>query len=464
MASKNVTARFVAHRKAQSYFMWLALGLLALVVAMESPAPSVVAALSTPNPVLCPPLAPPSGPTTTVGSVAQLENAINSAAPGDTILIADGVYDLNGAYLRLDTPDVALRSASGDREAVILDGNYQTTEIVQIVASGVTVADLTLREAYYHPIHVMSSANGHTLDTLIYNVHIVDPGEQAIKINPVAGGYYTDDGVVACSHIELTDVGRSHIRNNCYTGGIDGHQSRGWLIRDNLVEGFWCASGLAEHAVHFWTGSRDTIVERNLLRDNARGVGFGLVTSGSGRTYPGDVCPDATGYVDHYGGVVRNNFVVAQDADLFASQAGFDCGICLWNACDASVVHNTVYTADAANTFSAIEWRFPNTTAQVANNLSNEALLERDGATATRVGNLTNAQAGWFVNAVTGDLHLLASATAAIDQAAPLSSVGDDYDGDMRPAGVAADVGADEYGGAPFEPDSFVYLPGVFKK
>ena len=47
---------------------------------------------------------------------------------------------------------MTLRGQSGQRDAVVLDGNYVTTEIVQVVASDVTVADLTLREAWDHPI------------------------------------------------------------------------------------------------------------------------------------------------------------------------------------------------------------------------------------------------------------------------------------------------------------------------
>ncbi len=39
-----------------------------------------------------------------------------------------------------------------------------------------------------------------------------------------------------------------------------------------------------------------------------------------------------------------------------------------------------------------------------------------------------------------------AAATAAIDQAGAVSGVSDDYDGDNRPIGSAADIGADEYG------------------
>jgi hypothetical protein len=398
----------------------------------------------------CPALPPPGGTVVQVSTVSGLENVVNNTSPGTTILVADGHYDLDGVYLRLGTPGVTLGSASGNREAVELDGNYITTEIVQIVASDVTVADLTLREAYDHPIHVMSTDGSHTLNTLIYNIHVIDPGQQAIKINPVPGGFYTDDGVIACSHIELTDAGRPHIRDNCYTGGVDAHQARGWTVRDNRIEGSWCETGLSEHAIHLWRGCRDTIIERNTLLDNARGVGLGLVTSGQGRTYLDDPCPAATGYVNDFGGVIRNTFIAANSSGLFASQCGLDCGICLWNACNAQVLHNTVYTANPGSTFSSIEWRFPNTQAQILNNLVNHTMRQRDDATANQSGNLTGALAEWFVAAGNGDLHLLPGAVAAIDQVSPLAGVTDDIDGEARPAGPVGDVGADELRGEGF--------------
>lgn len=392
---------------------------------------------------LCAPLPPPFGSTVSVSNVAQLVTAVNTAASGTTILVANGTYNLNGNYLRFDTPNVTLRSASGDRAAVILDGNYQTTEIVQIVASNVTIADVTLREAYDHPIHVMSGDASHTLNTLIYNVHVFDPGQQAIKVNPAAAGYYADDGVIACSRIELTNTGRTHIRDNCYTGGVDAHQARGWVIRDNHIEGFWCASGLSEHAIHMWRGGRDTTVERNVLKDNARGVGFGLVTTGPGRTYGDNPCPSASGYVDDFGGVIRNNFIVASSSALFASQSGFDCGICLWNACNARVFNNTIFSTQTP--FSSIEWRFANTNAEVRNNLASHIMRQRDGASAVLSNNLANAQASWFVNAPLGDLHLVSTAGAVIDQAVSVAAVTGDIDGDSRPYGAAPDIGADEY-------------------
>ncbi len=401
------------------------------------------------NPRFCPSLPPPTGTVVQVTTVTALVAAVNNAAAGTTILLADGTYALDGGYLRFEVPGVTLRSASGNREAVVLDGNYLTTEIIQIVASGVTVADLTLREAYYHPIHVMSGPGSHTLNTMIYNVHIIDPGEQAVKINPYASeaAYFTDSGTVACSHIELTDTGRPHIRNNCYTGGIDAHQSRGWIIRDNLIEGFWCNDGLSEHAVHFWVTSRDTLVERNLLRNNARGVGFGLrETRGAGaRPYGDNPCPSAGGgYVDHYGGLVRNNFVYADSTALFASPDGFDCGICLWQACGARVLHNTVVSTQAP--FSSIEWRFSNAEAFVVNNLVTHTLRERDGATAIQQGNLSNPSLNLYMgNGAGGDLHLKSNAAAAINKVPVPTDAPEDIDGDQRPTGVLAEIGADEW-------------------
>ncbi|HEX9187779.1 MAG TPA: hypothetical protein VGB87_11930 [Vicinamibacteria bacterium] len=406
----------------------------------------------------CPPLPPPSGPVVTVSTVPALVAAVNGATAGQTILVAPGIYDLDGAYLRIAAPGVTLRGQGGDREAVVLDGNSLTTEIVQVVASNVTVADLTLREAYDHPIHVMPSAAAATNGTLVHNVHVVDPGQQAIKVNPlVPGGPYADGGTVACSHIEMTDAGRARVRDDCYTGGVDVHAGRGWTVRDNVIEGFWCPSGLSEHAVHFWKESRDTVVERNVLRDDARGVGFGLLASGTvARTWTDAPCPAAGGaYVDHYGGVARNNVVSAHDSRLFASEFGFDCGVCLWQACGVQALHNTIWSGDPASSFSSVEWRFARTSAAVTNNLVNVPLRERDGAMATLAGNVTGAAAAWFAGAASGDLHLAPSASSAIDQGV-VTGVTDDLDGEPRPRGAGADVGADETGPlAPPAPSRF---------
>ena len=397
----------------------------------------------------CPPLPQPSGGAIIVDTEEEIWSAVNSAAAGDTILVADGTYNLGaaGRYIWIDVADLTIRSLSGNRDAVIFDDNYQGTEVITVAASNVTIADLTIKRARTHAIHVISAASADTVNTLIYNVRIVDPGQQAIKINPTNGTYFADDGVVACSTMELTPNGRAEVyryNGSCYTGGVDGHGARGWVVRDCTIEGFWCEHGLSEHGVHFWTGSRDTLVERNIFVDNARGVGFGLRQDGSGRTYNDDPCPDATGYVGHFGGIVRNNFFFASDVDLFASDYGVDTGVALWQACGAAVYHNTLAFTDTP--FNAVEYRFENTRADIINNLTTHNIMARLPASANLAGNLQYQPLNLFTDGAAGDLHLDETATAAIDQGVFLADglCDDDIDGDSRPSGTNRDVGADE--------------------
>ena len=98
------------------------------------------------------------------------------------------------------------------------------------------------------------------------------------------------------------------------------------------------------------------------------------------------------------------------------------------------------------NEFYAIEFRFATTTNGAArNNLADAGIHLRDSAAATLSGNLLTAIPGMFANPASGDLHLLASATNAIDKAPTLNTVTNDFDGDHRPKGAAYDIGADEF-------------------
>jgi hypothetical protein len=386
-----------------------------------------------------------------VTDVASLVTAVNNAAANDTIRLADGTYAMNGAYVYITKPGVTLRSKSGNREAVIIDGNYYLDPggqgigqiLVTIAANDVTVADLTVSRAYDHPIHVDASA-GNVTGALIYNVHVIDPGQQGIKVNgdEPAFTHFADDGTIACSHIELTDTGRPNIRDSCYTGGIDVHAARGWTVRDNQVEGFWCDTGLSEHGIHFWKGVRDVVVERNRVKDCARGIGFGLGNGTPGRAYSDMPCSGLQN-AGAYDGIIRNNFVSASSAGLFASPTGFDSGIGLELACGSTVVHNSVASTMAPGS-SSIEWRWTGTQINLTNNLSSDAMKARDSAAATSAGNQQSVALTNFVNVATGDLHLDPAATAPKNAGvAAITSCPDDIDGDAR-SPTTPDVGADE--------------------
>ncbi len=234
-----------------------------------------------PAPGLCEPLLPPPAATRELQPGEDLQQAIDDASPGDTLLLGDGTWSLpGGVWIR--TPGLTIRSSSGVRGAVVLDGQ-RSGSVVNIYASDVTIASLTTANAQWHGVHVVGGDKADTTGTLLYDLHVLDPGQQGIKINQNAGyTTFPDDGEIACSLIELTDVGRPYV-SGCYTGGIDAHAARGWVVRDNEITGFWCDSGLSEHGVHFWRSSRDTVVERNRIWDNAAGaLRLGL---GHGRGY-----------------------------------------------------------------------------------------------------------------------------------------------------------------------------------
>ncbi|MGB3562193.1 MAG: hypothetical protein WBH85_05175 [Thermoanaerobaculia bacterium] len=397
----------------------------------------------------CDPLPAPQGTVIDVypAQADQLRGIVAGAATGTTILLHDGLYDLSGGdfshRLSFNTPGVTLRSASGDRDSVVLDGAYGTNEIISIHASDVVIADVTVKRAYDHPIHISGPSGTLISGMILHNLAIIDPGQQAVKINPNDNGY-ADFGTIECSLIQLTDTGRSAIRDNCYTGGIDAHQAWGWQVRRNRFEGFWCAQGLSEHGIHFWRTSRGTLVEENVIVDCARGIGFGLGESGGSRTYPDNPYPGA-GYLGHIDGRIRNNFVAASNAGLFASEYGFDTGIALEQARRTEVYHNSIASTQTPRS-SSIEWRWSNTLADIANNLTSSILKPRNGAVANLAGNLEDVPLGWFEVIPAGDLHLTALATTgAVDQGTllPAGSADTDIDGQLRD--TTPDVGADEY-------------------
>jgi hypothetical protein len=384
-------------------------------------------------------MAPVAGWSVVVSSVGALQTAVDSANSGGdkNILIADGVYDMRGVALFITMDGVTVRSASGNRSRVVLDSQYVeggTSGIFRIVSSSVTIADLTLKRPHFHAIHISPAAGRSTQNVQIRNVHIIDPGEQAIKINPDdpdSATYTVNNGTIKNCLIELTDAGRTQLTSEypCYTGGIDGHWAANWTVQDNVIRGFWCSDALSEHGIHFWNNSSNIVVERNKVIDCDRGIGFGLGSDGN------------------TGGIIRNNMIYHGPDHGYS-----DVGISLESTPDAQVYNNTVFHEHA---YAAIEYRFAATTdTLIANNLTNRAIDPRDLASGTESHNLTTALAAWFTNTTAGDLHLASAVGSVVDQGEAVPGLTDDFDRGVRPYGAGYDIGADEYGAGPPLPPS----------
>jgi hypothetical protein len=373
-----------------------------------------------------PPLPAPSGAIVNVSTVAQLQNAVAGITSNTTIVVAPGTYNLTTTlYVNGTFSNVGIRGATNNREDVVLvgkgmsagsDGGVPFGIWVGGNVNGVTIANLTVRDIYYHPIMLNAGAQA----PLVHNVRLVNAGQQLLKANPNGSGGGVDNGIVEYSVFEYDTTSKDD-----YTNGVDVHTGDNWIIRHNLFRNIRAPQGqLAGPAILMWNASTGTLVDGNTFINCQREIALGLIE----RT------PN-----DHTGGIVRNNFI-------YRTVPG-DSAIYVADSPNTQVLHNTILISGTYN--NPIEYRFPHTTGTViANNILDGSIAARDGAAGSVSGNYTSATAALFVNPATGDLHLKSTASAVLNKiAAPPSAAGPDWDGQARPAG-ATDIGADELAAA----------------
>ncbi len=414
---------------------------LALVVCVTLASASVLARL----PSDAPPLPPPDASFTivNVSTAQQLADACWNLDSNQAIVIAPGTYHLDtvsfpngvdgrltvGHYGASPIQNIQIRGATDDPADVVILGAGMLDPIVPFgfqvfTATDVTIADLSIGDVFYHALAVQGDQGAQRVH--VYHARLFDAGEQIVKGVPGA-----NDVTIEYSELFFTAGAVNHPDGDppgsCYTNGIDGVTSDRWIIRDNLIHDIWCQdSTLAGPAILLWQGSHDTLVERNTILDSSRGISLGLV-----------------GADDHFNGIARNNFIrwdanapYAVDVPIYTTSP------------DSEILHNTALAMGRYP--NAIEVRYAGATGVVVeNNLLDAAIQARDGATPSESGNLSDAAQEWFVNVGSGDLHLTAAATPAIDQVTRLADASDDFDAQDRPAAPGqADIGADEHGTA----------------
>ena len=157
------------------------------------------------------------------------------------------------------------------------------------------------------------------------------------------------------------------------------------------------------------------MVERNIIINADRGIGFGLGKQKG-----------------HDGGVIKNNFV----------HVTRDVGIGLESSPNTSVAHNTVVTTNYPN---AIEYRFSKTkNVSIAYNLTNSRIASRNGGAASLTDNIDYAQLNWFKDAAAGDLHLNFGVPVVKGAAMATPGIKEDIDCDLRDPNKPVDIGADQ--------------------
>jgi hypothetical protein len=393
---------------------------LALLICATGPAH----AQSSPS---APPLPDRGLRTVAVSTVAQLQQAVSQLASDTTVVIEPGTYRLTGTlYVRGNLRNVAIRGATDNRDDVVIVGGGMRNPGGSVpfgiwtgggTIDGVTIANLTIRDFSAHAIIL----NPATQRPHLYNLRLLDIGDQFVKGNPDSAGNGVNDGLLEHSVIEYTTTAP-----DSYSNGIDIHGGQNWIVRRNTFRNIVSPPGeaLMGPAILFWNRAGNTITEGNVLINCARGISYGL--------------GDRPGGNDHTGGIIRNNIVFRN-----ATQPG-DVGIHVADSPDTQILNNTVVLS---GTYPfAIEYRYPGSAGlMIVNNLVDGTVQLRDGAAATVRNNVTRVTAAMFVDIASGDLHLTAAATDAIDAGLTEMNVPDDLDGRPRPQGTAYDVGADEY-------------------
>jgi hypothetical protein len=359
------------------------------------------------------------GTVLTVNNETEFTNAVNQVnndGGNFTVLIADGTYQIASTawYPYITASNVVFRSLSGNRDDVILTGSGMAdvspgSEVgFYAVGDNITIADLTIKDIGNHAITVTGN------NLYVYNVKIQNTYEQMIKANDI--GSDVNNGNVKCSLFEYT----AGVGPQWYIGGLDIHKGTNWTVSDNIFKDISSPSqAIAEHAVHFWDSSADNIVERNTIINCDRGIGFGLGTS------------------PNEGGIIRNNMIYNDGTGIFN-----DVGIGIETSPNTRIYNNTIFIEYP----NAIEYRFAATNnIEIANNLTNKTIKERNGAIATLSTNNENAVSSWFINTGIGDLRLASNNSNVVEMGTTLADVTDDIDKVARPQYSNHDIGAHEY-------------------
>jgi hypothetical protein len=233
-----------------------------------------------------PSLPPPKDRNVNVEDENQLQHALRQAQPGDTILVADGHYRIS-SLLRITTDDLTLRSASGEPDAVSLDGAALTYgELIGLFdCTGITIADLTLQNVRLNALKINADQGNGVHRLMVHNcrfrniwqraiesVQIRQP-EQAPSDVTVQYCRFRNDRAKTFSDDPADQPGQSFDGN--YVGGIDCMYARRWTVSDNVFEGIRGRTGSGRAAIFLWVDSRDSLIQRNLIIDCDRGIELG---------------------------------------------------------------------------------------------------------------------------------------------------------------------------------------------
>jgi hypothetical protein len=342
--------------------------------------------------------------------------------------MADGHY-MMPHYVQINTDNVTLRSASGDRKRVIIDGtNSRHGELLGISScSGFTIADLTIQNIKWNGFKINSNTNVQKLtiyNCIIHNIWqrgikgVKVPKENRQAVRP------KDCRIQYCLFYNdrpkrLSDDARDIAKGN-YIAGIDVMYATNWIISDNVFVGIQGRTYEGRGAIFIWHTSQDCIIERNIIIDCDVGLQLGNPHRDSETTYHCVRC------------IAKNNFITRAP----------EAGIVTVYTKDCKVLNNTIHDPES-RLGRLIRTVFTNDGLIIANNLlSGPRIRNESKSEITFSNNLIRDFTEAFIDPANGNLHLKKAANKAIDKGILLNEVNTDFD--SEPRGRKPDIGADE--------------------
>ena len=309
-----------------------------------------------------------------VSSVKELRATFASLAKSSeraVILVQPGVYNVKRKRLVIPRDNISILGATGDPEDVVFDGGGMRSGvgfIFDVSHDNISISGMTLRNVRNHLIQVRAERGAS--DFTLTNCIMQDAYEQLFKVSASHkdGAPYSDRGKISGCLFEYT----AGIAPQYYVGGVNAHRTRDWEVSNNVFKNIASPENrIAQHAIHFWRKSENSVVRNNIIINADRAIGFGL----GNHEY------------EHLGGLITQNTIIHEGKEEHIQA---DAAIILESTKNAVVSDNLIYmSSDYPN---AIEYRFKSSTGNIImNNVANRRIVSRDGGEAELENNQEKA-------------------------------------------------------------------------
>ncbi len=356
-----------------------------------------------------------------VTNATELTNAIGTAKAGDTIILANGTYQLASkvscSASGTESARIVVKAATplgakiefNTLEGFAVTGAYWTFEGLDIRG---TCADDNNCE---HAFHVTGAAQG-----FVMRANSVHDFNAQLKVNAAnIGGTWVMPHKGLIEGNELFDSRARNTSNPTTKLNIDTGDN--WIVRANIIRDFQKGAGdNVSYGAFMKSGGKGGLFERNLVmcsRDTTGGTRIGLSFGGGGTAR--EYCAPAFSSsvecsVEHDSGTMRNN-IIANCSDV---------GIYLNKSKDTKILHNTLIGTNG------VDFRFATTTGEAHGNVLTSKIRVRDGGAFSGTDNLmdiaTTEFAAMYLDPLKGDLRKKGDLAKLIDKAAA-ATVTDDY-------------------------------------